>query len=76
MNNKNGKYESGKYHTIEITKNVGITINDERVRLGIKKKNDKELFLFAMAYGFKNKMRVPFKKRDGFFLENITSFFL
>ena len=41
MSNKNGKFESGKYHTIEITKNVGITINDERVRLGIKKKNDK-----------------------------------
>ena len=37
----NGKFESGKYHTIEITKNVGITINDERVRLGIKKRNDK-----------------------------------
>lgn len=34
-----------------------------------KKKNNKELFLFAMAYGFKNKMRVPFKRRDGFFLE-------
>ena len=37
----NGKFESDKYHTIEITKNVGITIDDERIRLGIKKKNNK-----------------------------------
>jgi len=34
-----------------------------------KKKNNKEIFIFAMAYGFKNQARVPFNKKEGFFLE-------
>jgi len=41
MSNKDGKFDQGKYHTIEMSKNVGLSINDERVRLGIKKKNAK-----------------------------------
>lgn len=32
-------------------------------------KNNKEQFLFAMAVGVGNQLRMPFKKRDGFFLE-------
>ena len=28
----------------------------------------KEQFLFAVAFGFKNRMRIPLKSRDGFFL--------
>ena len=37
----NGKYESGKYHTIAATRNVSLTVNEERIRLGIKTKNKK-----------------------------------
>lgn len=31
-------------------------------------KNRKEQFLFAVAFGFSNRMRVPLKTKDGFFL--------
>lgn len=33
-----------------------------------QEKNRKEQFLFAVAFGFSNGMRVPLKSRDGFFL--------
>ena len=33
-----------------------------------KEKTRKEQFLFAMAFGFKNKVKYPLAKREGFFL--------
>jgi len=33
-----------------------------------KDKNRKEQFLFAVAFGFNNRMRMPLKTKDGFFL--------
>lgn len=39
--NKDGKFEKGKYVTIPETKNIKLPINKERVRLGIRVKNEK-----------------------------------
>lgn len=35
-----------------------------------KNKENKEKFLFAMAYGFINKVKYPIKKKDGFILNS------
>jgi len=41
-------------------------IKDESI---FKGKNRKEQFLFAMAVGFKNNIKIPIKKTEGLFLE-------
>jgi len=41
MCNKDGTFDQGKYHTIEATRKVSLSVNEERIRLGYKTKNKK-----------------------------------
>jgi len=41
MNNENGKFDTGRYTTIPETKNIKLPINKEKIRLGIRVKNER-----------------------------------